>query len=134
MENRLQLQQVEKELAAMKVLYPHCGFSGTAIRAVSRLYWQDCQNEGMSAQDFVDACSLARRNSKMFPTVGDIVRAHRDLMAGARVSRTTPALPPHISDEQAQRGQEWCQKILNEICRGKRVPKTGYARRSEKNG
>ena len=120
----LQLKQVEAELIGMMVMYPHAGHSMTTINAIAPTYLRDCQNEGMSYADFSDACSLARRNNTMFPTVGNIVKAHRELMAGARVPRNRPSLPPPpITDEQVAISKANIRKILDLVKNVKRVPK-----------
>ncbi|MBI9110266.1 hypothetical protein [Maridesulfovibrio ferrireducens] len=124
METPLQLEQVRDELIAMKIAYPHCGFTGTTIMAIAPLYLRDFETEGMSAKDFFEACSLARRNNKMFPTVGDIVKAHRELMAGARVPRNRPSLPPPpITDEQVAKAKANIKRIMDMVKNVKRVPK-----------
>lgn len=112
MKTQLQLQQVEDELAKMKLMYPHSGITGATIMATAPVYLQDCLNEGMSAKDFTEACSLARRNSPMFPSVGNIVKAHRDLMAGMKPSQSTLSLPQHISDERRDKNVNACRRIL----------------------
>ncbi|TIH12763.1 hypothetical protein D0S45_17485 [Marinifilum sp. JC120] len=124
MEVSLQLQQVEKELLAMKVLYPHCGHTAAGIKAIARIYWQDCTNEGMGAKDFLDACSLARRDNKMFPSVGDVVRAHRALMAGVRPTQSLIPLPPVMTDEKRDLDLGKCREILAMLknYQPKRVP------------
>ncbi|WP_291329034.1 hypothetical protein [Desulfovibrio sp. UCD-KL4C] len=117
------LKIIINELNGMIFLYPHCGQSDATVQVIAPAYLEACVKAKMNRKDFADACSYARQNYTVFPTVAHIIKAHRDLMAGARVPHTKPSLPPVITDEMRDRGVANCRKILDMVKNVKRVPK-----------
>ena len=124
MEAPLLLDKVRDELENMKLMYPHSQITAATIEITAPMWLKDCRDEGMSAKDFEDACSMARRNSPTFPTVGKVVKAHRELMAGARSARNKQkALPmPQMTEGQRKRNVQHCQNILKALKDGFKSP------------
>lgn len=112
----LLLDKVRDELENMKLMYPHSQITAATIEITAPMWLKDCRDEGMSGKDFEDACSMARRSSPTFPTVGKVVKAHRELMAGSRSENKPKELPvPQISEEQRKRNAQHCRNLLEAL-------------------
>ncbi|WP_027178788.1 hypothetical protein [Maridesulfovibrio bastinii] len=122
MENQLQLEQVKDELEVMKLMYPNSQFTGATIEITAPVWLEDCRAEGMTAQDFVNACSLARRNNTTFPTVGRLVQCHRELKAKAPKEPQKELPRPPMTERQRLSSLENCRKILTMLKHGKKSP------------
>lgn len=126
MHQQLTCNDIVGELNGMIFLYPHSGQSEATVQVIAPAYLEACVKAKMDRKDYADACSYARQNYTFFPTPAHIIKAHRDLMAGARPSQNTLSLPPPMTEERRQNHLKQCRRILAMLeqrgCKIKRVP------------
>lgn len=121
----LQLERVKNELLTMKMMFPHSQMTGATIEITAPVWLQDCVGEGMDEQDFIKACSLARRNSSMFPTVGMVTGCHRELKVKSP-RRSAAVLPStEMTDQQCKNSLKSCRKIIEMLENRRRSPEMG---------